>query len=281
MQRASEFEGDGTMSFVKICHARGGDPTYTPGNQTGTELAQGNWYNGGWTLLLRPKNPAVAERIAAAAEAGVANRNIGYSQSTRNTARAEAKKHGMRLDLIDAPCNVDCSSFVSLCAECAGAIGEAQYSGGNAPWTGNMREKFTGSGAFEALADSKYLTGPDWLKRGDILVNEPAATGHTVIITSDGDKAAPAAMATHGNGVEVNGEAEEPLEEPLKPSPLAGRVARRAGRSASIPATASRSMGSALTRGTPRGWSACRITRPMSLRGAIRCGISRRSTARR
>ena len=30
-------------TIVKICHARGGDPTYTPGNQTGTELAQGNW----------------------------------------------------------------------------------------------------------------------------------------------------------------------------------------------------------------------------------------------
>ena len=202
------------MSIVKICHARGGDPTYTPGNQTGSELAQGNWYNGGWTLLLRPKNPAVAERIAAAAEAGVANTNIGYSQSTRNTARAEAKKHGMRLDLIDTPCNVDCSSFSSLCAECAGAIGEAQYSGGNAPWTGNMREKFSQSGAFEVLTDSKYLTSPDYLRRGDILVNEPAETGHTVVVTSGGDKAAQAPAVNPGNGIEVNGERVDPWNAP-------------------------------------------------------------------
>ena len=144
----------------------------------------------------------------------MANTNIGYSQSTRNTARAEAKKHGMRLDLIDTPCNVDCSSFSSLCAECAGAIGEAQYSGGNAPWTGNMREKFSQSGAFEALTDSKYLTSPDYLRRGDILVNEPAETGHTVVVTSGGDKAAQAPAVNPGNGIEVNGERVDPWNAP-------------------------------------------------------------------
>ena len=206
---------------VTICHARGGDPSYTPGNQTGRELAQGSWYNGGWTLLLRPKSPTVAERIAAAAETGVKNMNIGYGQADRNTARAQAKLHNMRLDLIDKPCNCDCSSFVSLCAEIAGAIGEAQYSGGNAPWTGNMREKFTGSGAFEALTEGKYLTSPDYLRRGDILVNEPAATGHTVVVTGNGPLSQAAAdsspaeqgslsAANPGNGVEVNGERVEP-----------------------------------------------------------------------
>lgn len=202
------------MSTVKICHARGGDPTYTPGDQTGREVCAGVWYDGGWTLLLRPKSRAVAEAIAASAEAGAANEHIGYSQADRNSARARAKARGMLLGAIDTPCNVDCSSFASLCAECAGGIGDAAYSYGNAPWTGNMREKFTASGNFEALTDTKYLKSPDYLLRGDILVNEPQATGHTVVVCSDGALAnAPAsaeAAAQHPNGVELNGERVDP-----------------------------------------------------------------------
>ena len=201
----TQFGGQGAVTekevqpvTVRIAHATGGDPTYTPGNQTGSELREGNWYSGGWTVLLRPKSSTVAEAVASAAEKGVRNRNIGYGQGDRNTARAQAKLHNMRLDLIDRPCNCDCSSFVSLCAECAGVIGEAQYTYGNAPFTGNMRQKFYESGNFEVLTDLKYLTSQDYLKRGDILVNEPQATGHAVVIISNGAHAGSVAATSGG-----------------------------------------------------------------------------------
>lgn len=177
------------MNIVKICHARGGGPT-APGDQTGREVCAGVWWAGGWTVLLRPKSPATAEGIAQFAELAAANENVGYSQADRNSLRAQARAKGFHAKLIDVPCNCDCSSFASVCAEAAGALGEAQYSYGNAPWTGNMREKFSATGNFEVLTDVRYLTSPDYLKRGDVLVNEPQATGHAVVVTSDGDKAA-------------------------------------------------------------------------------------------
>ena len=58
------------------------------GDQTGKEVYILNWYGKNWTSVLRPKDSALAERIAAACEKGCLNDNIGYSQSTRNTLLA-------------------------------------------------------------------------------------------------------------------------------------------------------------------------------------------------
>jgi hypothetical protein len=38
-----------------------------------------NWYNNGWTSVLRPKDDDLAEKIASACEKGCLNDNIGYS----------------------------------------------------------------------------------------------------------------------------------------------------------------------------------------------------------
>ena len=156
------------------------------GNQTGRELNFSKWYDGGWTIVLRPLDPVVAEAMAKACEAGVNNRNIGYDQSQRNTLRAEARAYGWKLDAIGKPCETDCSAFMAVCAEAAGVRMEQAYTDGNAPATFQMREKWQNTGAFELLTDKGYLKSDKKLRRGDVLVNE---SQHTCMVLSDGAEA--------------------------------------------------------------------------------------------
>lgn len=171
---------------VTIGHARGGDPTYTPGDQSGNEVRTQPWYSNGWNFVLRFRNPATAEKAARACEAACANDNIGYSQTRRNDLRAAAKIVGWDFSRITSKADCDCSSLMSVCAEAAGINMAAAYTGGNAPWTGNMKEKFSATGAFDVLSDKKYLMSDAYLCRGDILVNEVT---HTCMALSNGSKA--------------------------------------------------------------------------------------------
>ena len=154
------------------------------GDQTGGEVCTRSWYNRCWTVLLRAKDPAVAERMARACEAGCANNHIGYDQYQRNTLRTRAREANWDLSKITVDCETDCSAFMTVCAEAAGIDMDGTYTSGNAPVTQNMRQKFVRTGAFESLTDSKYLTTDRYLKRGDILVYEK---GHTVMALSNGD----------------------------------------------------------------------------------------------
>lgn len=150
------------------------------GDQNGKEVKIGNWYNGGWGYVARAKDADVAERIAAAAEAGCNNPAIGYDQSGRNTLTEQAKTVDYDLSKIATPCETDCSAFVSVCVRAA--LGRDFYSG-NAPTTRTLKNVLKGTGTFDILTDSKYLTGYGHLKRGDILCN---AGSHTVMVLDDG-----------------------------------------------------------------------------------------------
>lgn len=160
------------------------------GDQTGKEVKISNWYAGGWGFVARAKAPAVAEAIAAAAEAGCNNPNIGYDQSGRNTLMEQAKAVGFDLGKIAAPCEADCSSFVSVCVRAA--LGKDFYSG-NAPTTSTLKTVLGGTGAFEILTDSKYLTSDKYLRRGDIL-DKPGT--HVVMALDDGSSAETTVITT-------------------------------------------------------------------------------------
>ena len=170
---------------VRIGHAsideRGKATGGVPGDQNGKEVCIRNWYNGGWEFLARPKNPVTAEKIAAACEAGCANPNIGYDQNQRNTLNTQAKKLGYDLSKIETACETDCSAFVSVCVLAAGV--KLPYSG-NLPTTRTLKSALVKTGEFDVLTDAQYLTGTDYLRRGDILCK---AGSHTVIVL-DGDR---------------------------------------------------------------------------------------------
>lgn len=153
------------------------------GDQTGREVYKQDWWNNGWTVMLRAKSLMVSDAIALACEAGCDNNKIGYDQGSRNTLRTQAQKVGFDLTKITTACECDCSSFAAVCAEAAGVNMNSAYTSGNAPTTSNMRSKFVGTGAFNAYTDSKYLRGVDDLQRGDILVKEGS---HAVIVLTNG-----------------------------------------------------------------------------------------------
>lgn len=153
------------------------------GDQNGKEVCTRNWYNGGWEFLARAREITVAEKIASACEAGCANPNIGYDQNQRNTLNTQAKKVGYDLSKITAPCETDCSAFVSVCVLASGV--NLPYSG-NLPTTRTLKSALTQTGEFEIFTESQYLTGSDYLCRGDILCKSGS---HTVIVLDDGPNA--------------------------------------------------------------------------------------------
>jgi len=171
---------------VKIGHASIGEDgakNNKAGDQTNKEVCTRSWYKSSWHTVLRPIDPEVAEKMAVACEAGCANKNVGYDQWNRNTLHAQAEAVGWDLSEITVPCECDCSSFMTVDAECAGVA--IPYNNGNAPTTSTMVSAFKSTGEFEVLVDNKYLTSDEYLKRGDVLVK----SGHTVMVLEDGSKA--------------------------------------------------------------------------------------------
>jgi hypothetical protein len=171
---------------VKIGHSSIGEDgakNNKAGDQTNKEVCTRSWYKSSWHTVLRPIDPEVAEKMAVACEAGCANKNVGYDQWNRNTLHAQAEAVGWDLSKITVPCECDCSSFMTVDAECAGI--DIPYNNGNAPTTSTMVGAFKSTGEFEVLVDNKYLTSDEYLKRGDVLVK----SGHTVMVLEDGLKA--------------------------------------------------------------------------------------------
>lgn len=150
------------------------------GEQNGKEVCIRNWYNGGWEFLARPKSAAVAKKMASACEAGCGNSCIGYDQNQRNTLNTQARKVDYDLSKITTACETDCSAFVSVCVLAAGV--ELEYTS-NLPTTRTLQSILRKTGAFEIYTDSKYLTGTDYLCRGDILCK---AGSHTVMVLDSG-----------------------------------------------------------------------------------------------
>ena len=148
------------------------------GDQTSKEVCTRTWYNKPWTSVIRPKDSAVAEKIAKAMEQACANDNIGYDQSQRTTLYARAKEVNWDLSKITSKCECDCSSLVAVCVNAAGiSVSKDIY-------TGNEKTALANTGGFTVYTDSKYIGGSDYLKRGDILLG----SGHTAVVLSDGGK---------------------------------------------------------------------------------------------
>lgn len=157
----------------------------TAGDQTGKEVCTRSWYNKSWDVVIRAKDAAMAEKMAIACEQACANSKVGYDQYQRNTLYTQALKVNFDLSKITTACECDCSSLMCVCAIAAGVPAGTLYIGGNMRTTRNMRSAFKNTGLFEILTDSKYLTSDEYLKRGDIIVNEGS---HTIMVLSNGSK---------------------------------------------------------------------------------------------
>lgn len=200
---------------VKIGHAsidengkaKGGNA----GDQTKKEVFTRAWYSKPWTSVIRPKNSAVAEKIAKAMEQACANDKIGYDQSQRTTLYTHAKAAGWDLSKITTACECDCSSLVAVCVNAAGITVSKDI------YTGNEKAALNATGAFTVLTDSKYISKPDNLKRGDILLG----VGHTAIVLTGCDGvSAPTSGSTTTDKAAAEKKAADSARNFLKP--LAG-----------------------------------------------------------
>lgn len=156
------------------------------GDQTGREVCERSWYGKGWNVLLRPARTELAEKSAAACEKACRNESIGYDQSSRNTLYQQAKAASFDLAAVDTPCACDCSSLMHVCAIAGGA--DIPY-GANGCTTRTMVRAFSGSGDYIKLTGKEFLTSPDKLQRGDILVREGS---HTVMVLQGAQPLPPA-----------------------------------------------------------------------------------------
>lgn len=141
------------------------------GDQTCKEVATEPYYRHrlGW-YLLRPKEAAVAKKLAQAMREGCANDNIGYSQSDRYGVLNNLKIYGS-IAKIKAKTNADCSSLVRACCIQAGIlVGDFN--------TASEVAVLERTGAFQKAV---IVTNDTKLCAGDILVTR--SKGHTVIVT--------------------------------------------------------------------------------------------------
>lgn len=177
-KKATTERGD-TVA-VKIGHAsideRGKASGGVAGDQTGKEVCTRDWYNKPWICVIRPKDSAVAEKMAKAMEQACANNKIGYDQYQRTTLYTQAKACNWDLSKITVACETDCSALVAVCVNAAGVSVSKDI------YTGNEKAALVNTGKFTALTDSKYISSSTYLKRGDVLL----ANGHTAIVLSNG-----------------------------------------------------------------------------------------------
>jgi len=142
------------------------------GDQSGHEAELKKWYNRPWTVVLRYPNQAVALKIAELSIAMCLNDNVGYDQDQRGTYWQQLKAAGYDPSKITTACEEDCTAGVSANVKGAGALmGIKALENLPLCTSRNMRQEFVKAG-FVALTASKYLTSPDYLLPGDILLYE-------------------------------------------------------------------------------------------------------------
>lgn len=157
------------------------------GDQTGGEWEVRNWYNRPWNCVLRHPDQKVKTEIAKLAEAAAKNNKIGYDQGQRYTFWEHLKASNYDPAQITVNCEADCSSGVAAIVKAVGyRLGiEKLKEVSIYLYTGNMRAGLKAAG-FEVLTDSKYLSGPDYLLEGDILLNDDH---HVATNLTNGSKA--------------------------------------------------------------------------------------------
>lgn len=158
------------------------------GDQSGTEWYIRFNYNRPWYRVLRLKDRAQANLMAALAVEAAENDLIGYDQNERTTLWLYLREVGYHPKNIKTKCESDCSAGVMTLLKCVGyLLGVKSLK--NLPITSThyMRSILLATGLFEEYTSSDY-TDPDspYLRKGDILLKDDA---HTATVVTNGNRA--------------------------------------------------------------------------------------------
>lgn len=150
------------------------------GSQIAKEISKQDWYlhAKGW-IVIRPKDPNKAEKIAKNMEYACDSKYVGYDQSQNTTLYHAVKSLDFDISKLKTMCETDCARLVRVCVKYAGINADDFYTGTEV----NVLKK---TGEFEILTSDKYCKSSQYLKRGDILVTK--SKGHTVVVLSNGSK---------------------------------------------------------------------------------------------
>lgn len=165
------------------------------GNQGG-ELNIRTWYNRPWDTVLRAIDSNLAAQIAYVAQVLVKCLLIGYDQYQRTSLWDQCEKIEWNINRINEiqPCECDCSSLIAVILRfCNISIPKTVY-------TGNMTAHILGTGKFMCLRDQKYLTGDQYLQKGDFVLN---TAHHVATVLDNGSKAQAAPFAAYAATVNV------------------------------------------------------------------------------
>lgn len=181
------------------------------GDQTGTEYQIMNWYNRPWLCVLRFEDKTIAGMIADMATKAAQNDLIGYDQGTagnsedRYTFWQHLKASNYDPAQITVACESDCSASTAAIVKGAGyRLNNARLKNVSyALSTFDMRDAFVAAGA-KLLTDKKYLESGDYIKAGDILLNDDH---HVAIAVTTG------ANATTSNVAPATGNADNAAAE--------------------------------------------------------------------
>lgn len=200
--RDSNQKGETKMVKISNCghDERGRYAGGKAGDQTGTEYQIMNWYSRPWLCVLRFNDAKIATMIADMATKAAQNNLIGYDQGTSGNSndRYSFWRHLKASNYDPAQITVACESDCS--ASTAAIVKGAGYRLNNAKLkavsiyltTRNMRQALKNAGA-KVLTDKKYLTSGDYLKAGDILLND---SHHVAIAVTSGSKSSNTANNT-------------------------------------------------------------------------------------
>ena len=150
------------------------------GDQTKGEVFFKYWFNRPWHMVIRAKDAAMREKIAYGMERAAQNDHIGYDMNQRNTLYNEASKVGWDPGKVTKNCETDCSALVSTVLRYAGLSANDVRIGSNCLSTHTIKSKLQNTGKFTFFYSEDYISGPEKLIRGDILLLE---NGHTAVIT--------------------------------------------------------------------------------------------------
>lgn len=200
--RDSNQKGETKMVKISNCghDERGRYAGGKAGDQTGTEYQIMNWYSRPWLCVLRFNDAKIATMIADMATKAAQNNLIGYDQGTAGNSndRYSFWRHLKASNYDPAQITIACESDCS--ASTAAIVKGAGYRLNNAKLkavsiyltTRNMRQALKNAGA-KVLTDKKYLTSGDYLKAGDILLND---SHHVAIAVTSGSKSSNTANNT-------------------------------------------------------------------------------------
>lgn len=154
-----------------------------PGDQTGKEVTIQNWYlhSKGW-FVIRAIDPLVRKKIAENMRNICANNNVGYSYWDNCMGLLnESKKYGYDASKVKIKVDTNCAKSVVVCIRYAGVNVDDFH-------TGSEIVACQKTNAFYILKEDAFCKSSDYLLEGDILVTR--TKGHTVVVLSDGAKAA-------------------------------------------------------------------------------------------